>query len=683
MEKLFWETKFQSDFGDELDFLEAILRSYDIQDIKGFLRPVKNNVVNDPFQMINMDKAVQLFHERLQLCAETGKKIAIKYDTDVDGATSGVLINKIIKHLNPDVDIANIFSYNKEHGLTFKMLCDYTDAEIGLIIIPDASMTCKDAILIKKNYEAPIITIDHHLIETEYLDTDTGKWIPKNEALEIQEKEPDRIKEDCYTNYCVAVNDTDGQYPNPTLSGVGVVRKFGEAYCEKYHLDDSWLDEYLDLVSLGMVADSMDTRNLETRWYVLEGLKQENWKNDFLNELHDRLSDEMHFGRTITNVGWVLAPRINGVIRYGTEKEQRDLYRAMLGEQETVIYQPRRKRASDPKPPAEEHTLQWDMARVANNVKGRQDTAVRNFMEQIIEKINKLGLDKNTILFVDCSDIVDKKTVTGLCANKIATKYMRPVVLLKEKSTSEFGGSCRGYDKGNIKNLKEFLEQTGLLTVMGHENAARISIKKKNVEEAIAKCNEMLPLDQLKTIHQVDWTIPSMEMRVDYVKEVAENYAVWGNTVPTPTFAITNLHINASEIRAYGETGSFIKFKHNGITYIKKYCPAHEFENMTLKDRNTFGANKKNLIMNLICQFQLEPWEGNVYPEVKILYYDVVEDKTDETSDLSRKTKSDVTPNAKTISLNTKSTTDFDWDELEKPKKRRVMLDKDLEDLDF
>ena len=676
MEKLLWETKFQNNFDDEYDFLETILRSYDIQDVKSFLHPIKNKVVNDPFQMKNMDKAVQIFHDNVN----TDKKIVIKVDCDCDGYLSAVLMTKIIEHFNPKAKIEYIFSFNKEHRLTYKMLSEYPKDKVGLIIIPDASMLCKDAIQITKNYDCPILVLDHHIIEIEYLDTDTGKWIPKNEADEIKEKEPDRIKEDSYVNYCVAVNDTDGKYPNSTLCGV---RKFGEAYCEKYHCSDSWLDEYLDLVSTAEIADSMDLRDLETRWYVLEGLKVENQNNDFLKELQDRLSDEIHFGRTITNVGWVLAPRINGVVRYGTEKEQRDLFRAMVGEQEIVIYQPRRKRATDPKPLPEEHTLQWEMARVANNVKSRQDTAVRKFMEQIVDKIDKQGLDKNTILFVDCTDIVDKKSVTGLVANKIASKYLRPVVLLKERSTSEFGGSCRGYDKGNIKNLKEFLEQTGLISCVGHENAAGVFLKKKNVDEVIEKCNEMLPLDQLKTIYPVDWEIPANEMQVRFVKEVAENYEVWGNTVPTPTFAITNLHINANQINGYGENKSFIRFQHNGITYIKKYCPATEFDMMTLKDRHTFGANKKNLVMNLICQFQLESWEDKIYPEVKILYYDVMEDKTNETPDLKSKTKSDAILNSKTTSSNAKSTTDFDWGEIEKPKKRRVMLDKDLEDLDF
>ena len=69
------------------------------------------------------------------------------------------------------------------------------------------------------------------------------------------------------------------------MCGAGVVRKFGEAYCEKYHCSDSWLDEYLDLVSTAEIADSMDLRDLETRWYVLEGLKVENQNNDFLKEL--------------------------------------------------------------------------------------------------------------------------------------------------------------------------------------------------------------------------------------------------------------------------------------------------------------------------------------------------------------------------------------------------------------
>ena len=673
MEKLLWETKFNTKFDDEFDFLETILKSYGIEDIKTFLNP-QRKVLNDPFLFKNMKEAVQILHDNLD------KPIIIKVDCDCDGYTSSSVLTGIIRHLNPDANIKYIFSYNKEHGLTYKDLSAYPKDEVGLIIIPDASMKCSDAIQIKRNYpNAPILVIDHHELETDYLDKETGLWVTAQEADELVKKDQNRVKVDCYTNYCTWVNDCDGQYPNSTLSGVGVVRKFGEAYCEQYGIDDKWLDDYLDLISLGIIADSMDVRNPETRWYVLAGLKEESFKNEFLNELQDKMADEIHFGRTITNVGWVLAPRINGVVRYGTEKEQEDLFRAMIGEQETVIYQPRRKKASDPKPEPEEHTLQWEMARVANNVKSRQDTQVRKFMEQIVKKIDEEGLNKNSILFVDCTSLVDKKSVTGLVANKLTSKFCKPVVLLRETSKNEFGGSCRGYDKGPVKNLMEFLSEAGI-SAHGHSNAAGVTVKKDKLEEAIEKCNQMLPLEDCTTVFPVDWEIPANEMQNNYVREVAENYSIWGNTVPTPTFAISNLRINASQITAYGDNKSFIRFQHNGVTYIKKYCPASDYDNMTLRDRKTFGVNKKNLKLNLICQFQLEVWENKTYPEVKILNYDVVEDKDDDNFEFadskvtnSKVDKADKNTKSKLAKVDLEN--DVDWDEIDKPKKKKVIID--------
>lgn len=657
MEKLQWKAKFDTKFTEEVDFLETILNGYGIQDIKGFINPIREKVLNNPFLFKNMEQAVELFHENLR------KKIVIKVDPDVDGETSSALLTKIIKYFNPDAEIEYVYSFNKEHGLTFKSLAGYSRDDVGFIIIPDASMTCKDAILITKNFDAPILVLDHHIIEQEFLDTQTGFWVSREEARKIYKEDTSsdksRIKVDCYTNYCVAVNCTDGEYPNPTLSGVGVVRKFGEAYCEKYRQDDSFLDDYLDLVSLGLIADAMDTRNLETRWYALEGLKEENQKNEFLNELHDRLKDDIHFGRNLTNIGWVLAPRINGVCRYGEKDEQINLFRAINGEKEEIEYQPRRKSRNDPKPPVEIHSLQWEMARVANNVKSRQDTEVRKFVTKIEDKIEKNNLLKNSVLFVDCSDIVDKKTVTGLVANKLASKYLRPVVLMKERNSQDFGGSCRGYEKGAIKDLKSFLEQAGV-EAHGHSNAAGVFFQKADLDKIIAKCNEMLPLDQLCTIHDVDWEISANELKNQYVREVAENYAIWGNTVPAPTFAITNLRINASQIMGYGETKSFIRFQHNGVTYIKKYCHAKEYDMMTMKGRNTFGVNKKNLVLNIIGQFQLEVWEDKVYPQVKILYYDVIEDDNP-------------------LDVNTVGSKDTDWDDIETnvPAKKASVIDDD------
>ena len=435
-----------------------------------------------------------------------------------------------------------------------------------------------------------------------------------------------------------------------------MVQKFIEAYLtlysEKDEIDELLDQNYLDLVSLGINADSMNLQSLESRYYVLEGMKERYYRNEFLNELVARFAEDMKWGRYITSMSWTIAPKINGAIRYGKDDEQLDTFRAMLGEQEDREYQPRRKSKNDPKPEVEIHSLQKTMARVADNIKSRQDNEVRKFVAELEAEIADKELDKNSVLFVDGTKVLTKGTVTGLVANKLASKYFRPVVLLRSKDALEYGGSCRGYDKGNIASIKDFLTEAGV-EVRGHDNAGGVFLSKDKLKDVIAKCNEMLPLDELCTIHTVDWEIPAKKLKREYVQEVAENYAVFGSTVPEPLFAITNLKINASNIYGYGENNGFIRFVYNGIVFTKKYCAATDFDNMTLRDRRVLGVNKKNLNLNIIGQFVLNSWEDKINPEVKILYFDSCED--------------------------TDVNNDIDKDIMETPKKKKKVLDDDFD----
>jgi single-stranded-DNA-specific exonuclease len=624
--KLQWKTKHVSDFSKETNFLETVLIDNGVkpEEIKSFLRPLKKHTF-DPFKMMNMDKAVALVHKHIK----NNSKIFVKVDPDVDGFTSSSVLIQFLKEVNPSIEIEYKLNYEKKHGLTFSDVANYTKDYFGLMIIPDASMTVPDARMITNNFSADILVLDHHIIENEFFDKERQKWINREEAKEVYKINKDRIEVDTYLNYCVAINCTDGVYPNPHLSGVGVVQKFIEAYLNKYAeedgLDEDLVDQYLDLVSLGINADGVDLQSLESRYYVLEGMKERNYKNEFLNELTDRFSEDMKWGRHITSMSWNIAPKINGAIRYGKEDEQIDTFRAMLGEQEDREYQPRRKSKNDPKPPVEIHSLQKTMARVAENIKSRQDNEVRKFVAELEQEIVEKNLDKNSVLFIDGTKVLTKGTVTGLVANKLASKYFRPVVLLRSKDAFEYGGSCRGYDKGTIASIKDFLAEAGVDT-RGHSNAAGVFLRKDALDSVIKKCNEMLPVDQLCTIHTVDWEIPATKLKREYVQEVAENYAVFGSTVPEPLFAITDLKINASKIAGYGENNNFIRFVHNGIVYVKKYCSASEFDIMTMRDRGILGTNKKNLKLNIIGQFVLNSWEDKINPEVKILYFDVCED---------------------------------------------------------
>jgi len=590
LKKLIWNTIHKVDFNKEYNFLETILTSLGIKDIDSFLN-VNINHTYDPFLFKNMNKGIELFHSSLN------KKIFIKIDSDCDGHTSSAYKYQFIKDIAPDTEIIYGFNFKKEHGLLYE---DVKDIEnLSLIIIPDAGSSeesIKEYEEIKKNMNVPILILDHHEICEEIYNCEN----------------------------VVLINCMDGQYPNPNLAGVGVVHKFCLAYCDTYNISKEIPNHYLDLVALGQVADVRDMRELETRYYTLEGLKEENRHNLLIKEMSEKYAEEMKLGHTITTYGWAIAPKINGVTRYGKEKEQIDLFRAFIGEMENIEYQPRRKNKNDSKPPIEIHSLQKTMARVAGNVKQRQDVQVRKFMQEIDKQIIQQNLINDKVIILDGTDILEKKSASGLVANKLVDKYNRPIVILKrqKKNNELFGGSIRGYEKGYIKDFRKFLEDTGLFEhVSGHANAAGLELKQDRIQLVRDKCNELLKNEEIITVHEVDYEISADKLSPKNILEVANAYQIWGNKVNEPVFAITNIDIIGKDITAYGDNNGFIKFKYNDVDFIKKYCAKGEYEEMSLRDRRMLGENKKLLRLTVIGNFIFNEWSGVKQPQVKIKYF--------------------------------------------------------------
>lgn len=590
MEQLEYKVIHNYEFNTEDNFLETILETAGVEDTKAFLNVNKSNT-HDPFLLVNMNEGVELLHNNIG----RNKKVYIQVDCDVDGYTSSAYIYQFIMDLEPYTEIVYGFHYKKEHGIYFDDILNIED--LDLIIVPDAGSgqdSVEDCINIRDKMNVPVLILDHH-----------------------------EIADDIY-KYATLINCRDGVYPNNQLSGVGVVHKFCLAYCNKYNLNINYCDKYLDLVALGMIADSMDMRSLETRYYALEGLKEENRNNLFIKEIAKHFADDMKLGHTITSYGWVIAPKINAVVRYGKEEEQIDLFRAFIGEVDDREYQPRRKNKSDPKPQIEIHSLQKTMARVAGNVKQRQDTQVREFMKKLDTKITEQKLDKDSVIILNGSDILTEKTVSGLVANKLLEKYKRPIVILKPMKDDEdsFGGSARSYQKGVITDFRQFLSDLEIFDkCSGHPSAFGVQIKKELVPEARKKCNELIKLSDLITIHEVDYSIKASNLTNKGITDVANAYKIWGNKISEPTFVITDIDIIGKDIIAYGDNNGFIKFKYKDIEFIKKYCKKGEFEEMSLRDRNILGDNLKKLRLTVIGNFVFNEYQGVKYPQVKIKNY--------------------------------------------------------------
>jgi len=371
----------------EDELLDILLKNRGVENPKELLN-INGSVLHDGILFKNMERGLNMLNWHI----ENNSKIHIIDDVDQDGLTSATIIHNYIKNINNNIDITHSMNDNKIHGIIVKNLEQY---EFDLLIIPDAGTSdVKQSKELIETRDVDILILDHHTIE---------------------EDNP----------YAIVINCQDGQYPNPTLSGAGVVYKFIKEYDKKYGLD--FAENDLDLVAIGIVGDSMDLRNYETRYLAIEGLKKIN--NNFIKEFlikNKKEEESINF----EFVGWKIAPFINAVTRIGTQEEKMDLINAFLGIEDLREYQPRRKKKTDDKPPVEIHTLQKTMVRESNNIKSRQDKLVTKSMEQLIEIIETQKLNNNKVIIVDATDILEK-SFTGLVANKLTNIYKRPIIILK------------------------------------------------------------------------------------------------------------------------------------------------------------------------------------------------------------------------------------------------------------
>ena len=590
MKKLIYNIKNKYNFNQEPDILGIILKSSGIKNVKEFLN-INIKHIHSYNILSNINKAAGCLVKHIN----ENNKIHIIVDSDCDGYTSAAIIYNYLSLIYNKNNISWNVHLNKEHGIILEELKKY---DYDLLIVPDGGSSDfkEHEILYKQGKD--IIILDHHNYD-------------KKETKAI------------------IVNNQGCNYPNKELSGAGIVYKYCQALDDEFNVKYS--SQYLDLVALGQIADMMDMRELETRYYTLEGLKEENRHNLLIKEMAEKYAEEMKLGHTITTYGWVIAPKINAICRYGKNDEQIDLFRALIGEIEDREYQPRRKNKNDPKPPIEIHSLQKTMARVAGNVKARQDKQVRVFMEEIDKQIIKQNLENDKVIILDGTDILEKKTVSGLVANKLVYKYNRPIVILKrQKNNNEiFGGSGRGYEKGSIKDFRQFLEDTKLFEFTGgHNNAFGIQLKQNRVQAVRDKCNELLKNEEIITVHDVDYEISADKLSPKNILEVANAYKIWGNKVNEPTFAITNIDIVGKDIVGYGDNNIFIKFTYKDIEFIKKYCSKGEYAEMSLRDRNMLGENLKLLRLTVIGNFVFNEWSGIKHPQVKIKYFYTEERKS-------------------------------------------------------
>lgn len=106
-----------------------------------------------------------------------------------------------------------------------------------------------------------------------------------------------------------------------------------------YKLGKTKAEQFLDLVSIGNIADSADSRNLETRYFMNEGLR--NIKHPLIKKLFKKQEFSTKGCTNIQNTQFFINPLINAAIRVGSSEEKDQLLRSFLLSKEKVPYKKR------------------------------------------------------------------------------------------------------------------------------------------------------------------------------------------------------------------------------------------------------------------------------------------------------------------------------------------------------
>jgi single-stranded-DNA-specific exonuclease len=558
---------------------KTILLNRGIENYKEYLN-LNDSVLYHWSLLDNINEAVQCLLEH----AENDNQIHIIVDPDCDGQCSAAMLYRYLKLFNHSINLSYSIHSGKEHGISKDIVIPEST---NLLLIPDAGtndiLQCKEL----KEKDIDIIILDHHIA-------------------------------DQINSNAIIVNNQTCNYPNKNLSGAGVVYKFLQAIDELTWND--YADNFLDLVALANIGDSMDIRSFETKRLIDKGLNK--IRSKFFKALIDKQSYSMGNDITINNIQFYIVPLINAMVRAGDYDEKEMMFRAFIEIDETFKYKPRRKSKDDPEPEEIDETIYDRVARLCVNAKQRQNKSNDTNLTKLYDYIQEKGYDKNKIIIANVTNKLDEN-VTGLSVMKVADKFNKPTLLLRKTKENEniYAGSGRNINNSPLVSLKEFLMKTNLFDfIQGHDNAFGCAINKDNIPKVIDFINEKLKDVDFTPCYQVDFIINNEDLNIAFIKSIDELKTLWGQKLEEAKITIKNLIINKNDIQLIGKNNNTWCFLWNEeIKFIKFRCNEND---LVIKWLGDWDNEEESIVINLIGKCGLNTFGGILTPQIIILDYE-------------------------------------------------------------
>lgn len=278
---------------DDLVTQLLLARGVARDDLERHRTPTLRGFMPDPSIFRDMDVAA----ERLADAVQSGEKLTVYGDYDVDGATSAALLIRLFRDLGLEAGYYIPDRLLEGYGPSGEALVRLGEAGNRLVVTVDCGAMAFDALSQAKAAGMEVIVIDHHKCAAE---------LPSAFAL----VNPNRLDE------------ADEAAAHGHLAAVGVAFLLAAAIVRILRNRGFFADraeprlvELLDIVALGTVADVAQLKGLN-RAFVAQGLKvMAARRNIGLNAL--AAAARLNRAPSCSDLGFALGPRINAGGRVG------------------------------------------------------------------------------------------------------------------------------------------------------------------------------------------------------------------------------------------------------------------------------------------------------------------------------------------------------------------------------
>ena len=444
-----------------------------------FLQPSLDQL-HDPFQLPDMETAVA----KLEWALSWQQPVTVFGDYDCDGVTSTVLLYTLLKQAGMQVDYHVPHRIDDGYGLTPAGVEKVHARGSRLIVTVDNGIAATEAIAKASTLGMEVIVTDHHKQE--------GELPPA----------------------CAVVNPNrkDNEYPFQGIAGVGVAYKLCCALAPRILSSgeaEQFLQEALDLVTLGTVADMMPLVD-ENRVLVAQGLScVASSKRAGIQALIEQARAKRDLDSV--DIGFRLAPRINAAGRM----EGADIALELLLAPDLAAARP--------------------LADRLGQLNAKRQAETRRCEELALELAEaEKGADFIVIWHPEMH-----AGVMGLVASHIMRRFHRPALVLRVDGDAA-GGSARsipGYDlSAAFDRHKSLLEGGG-----GHAMAAGCHLPTASLgalRNALqADATERLTDEMRQPRLEIATVLEAGRLDLQFLAQL-ERLAPFGQGNPAPTFAL-------------------------------------------------------------------------------------------------------------------------------------------------